>query len=73
MALAFKFMCVESAIPNFVIHEHHCCSQFPDVKRLTTKTFDPVNGMFDVPEDPGMGVEWSEEAMKCELQVTVEK
>ncbi len=61
---------LEAVLPNFVIHEHHIMSQFPKFKRLTNKSFDPVNGMFDIPEDPGMGVEWSEEAMRTEAQVS---
>ena len=62
---------LEAALPNFIIHEHHVMTQMPKMARLTNKTFDPVDGYFEVPEAPGMGVEWSEEAMACEEQITI--
>lgn len=63
---------LEAALPNFIIHEQHILSQSPGFARLTSKTFDAVDGYMEVPEAPGMGIEWSEEALACEDQITIQ-
>ena len=61
---------LEAVIPNFVIHEHHVISQWSDYIWMTDRTFNPVNGYFEIPESPGIGIEWSEEALACEEQIS---
>lgn len=61
---------LEAVIPNFVIHECHVNTTFTDSRFFTNKLFDPVNGYYEVPDDPGIGVEWSEFALNCEEQCT---
>lgn len=64
---------LEAVLPNFIIHEHHILNQIGNVRRLTNKVFDVVDGVLEVPEELGMGVEWSEEALRCEEQMTIGK
>ena len=65
---------LESVIPNFVIHEHHCINLEDFNKRLCTVDWQPVNGRFKVPEGPGLGCEISEYALtdNVDEKVTVE-
>jgi len=64
---------LEAVLPNFVIHEHHFNSQMEDWIKLTTRTYNPVNGYFDVPELPGIGSEWSDFVLNCEDQITLDE
>ena len=54
---------LESAIPNFIIHEQHCVALAPYMKALCVHDYQPVNGRFVTPELPGIGNEWTEQAM----------
>ena len=54
---------LEAAIPNFVIHEQHMRSLNPANQSYTNKIFLPKNGYFEIPEDPGAGIEWNDKAM----------
>ena len=63
---------IEAVIPNFVIHEQHVNTNFPELRKMTIKHFDPVNGYLDVPEEPGIGNEWSEEALATPNKVIFE-
>ena len=47
---------LETAIPNFGIHEHHTRALYPDNTELCTTDLQPVDGIFQVPEEPGLGV-----------------
>jgi L-alanine-DL-glutamate epimerase-like enolase superfamily enzyme len=59
-AVALHF---ETAIPNFIIHEHHINALNPNFRKLSKYENQPVNGRYTVPELPGIGQELSEEAM----------
>ncbi len=61
---------LESAIPNFVIHEHHTYGTSEAVKMLCKYDYQPVNGLFAVPDLPGLGQEISQKAFEhCDLTV----
>lgn len=53
---------VETAIPNFCIHEHHQKALMPEYIELCAYNYQPVNGRFYVPELPGLGQDLSEKA-----------
>jgi len=63
---------LEASIPNFVIHEQHMRSMNQGNMALTTKTFFPNNGYFDVPDGPGLGIEWSEKALSVPEKYVIE-
>lgn len=48
---------LETAIPNFLIHEHHTYALKEWNKELCVQDFQPVDGFFTVPEKPGLGIE----------------
>lgn len=54
---------VETAIPNFIIHELHSGALKEHIRALCKYDYMPVNGDYRVPELPGIGQELSEEAM----------
>lgn len=54
---------MEASIPNFVIHEHHRYCLFPWVKEYCKYDYQPVNGRYKVPELPGLGNEFTDEAL----------
>lgn len=62
---------LETAIPNFQIHEHHMLYNFSMGDKLVKYRYDPKDGYFTVPEMPGMGNEWSEWAMENPVYHTV--
>jgi L-alanine-DL-glutamate epimerase-like enolase superfamily enzyme len=62
---------LESVIPNFVIHEHHTNNLKQYNKDLCTVDWQPVNGKFKVPEEPGLGCEFTDLVLKTENKVTV--
>ena len=62
---------LEAVLPNFVIHEHHVMSQWSDYIAFTDRTYNPVNGYFEIPELPGVGIEWSDYTLHCDEQVTI--
>ena len=51
---------VEAAIPNFVIHEHHQCNLLQDHIKLGKYDWQPENGLYKVPDLPGIGQEISD-------------
>lgn len=51
---------LETAIPNFTIHEHHVYNRYPYNKQLCIHDYQPINGYITVPELPGLGNELSE-------------
>lgn len=64
---------IESAIPNFAIHEHHFRSTQPAIAALGKYDYQPVNGFYQCPDLPGLGQELSDFAVKTALKhVTVE-
>jgi galactonate dehydratase len=48
---------MESAIPNFIIHEHHTMALKPGIRELCTNDFQPKDGKYPVPDLPGLGQE----------------
>lgn len=54
---------VETVIPNFLIHEVHEGAIKKDMVELGKYTYQPVNGAYDIPTQPGIGQELSEKAI----------
>jgi L-alanine-DL-glutamate epimerase-like enolase superfamily enzyme len=54
---------VETAIPNFVIHENIAASQAPENVAMCTPEIRVNKGSFTAPEGPGLGVELVEKAV----------
>ena len=65
-------MILEACLPNFVIHEVHVNTNFPDFRSLTIKTYDPQNGYLSVPEEPGIGNEWNENMLSTADTVVIQ-
>lgn len=63
---------LEAVIPNFCIHEHHtiCLKQFN--KDLCIYDYQPVDGMYAIPELPGIGNEFSDKVLNCRDKIVVE-
>ncbi len=51
---------VEAALPNFLIHEHNAGALAPSVQAIGKVDVSPKNGVFTVPDIPGIGNEISE-------------
>lgn len=47
---------LETAIPNFLIHEHHTYAIKDWNRELCIEDPQPVNGFFEVSEEPGLGI-----------------
>jgi L-alanine-DL-glutamate epimerase-like enolase superfamily enzyme len=62
---------LESVIPNFLIHEHHIANRCAWNACLSKHNPQPVNGYFEVPNEPGIGNEISEQAYKQAKVVTI--
>ena len=56
---------LETAIPNFIIHEHHLCNTLTSTLAECEYNYQPVNGYFEIPEIPGHGQELSASALKA--------
>lgn len=52
---------LETAIPNFLIHEHHTYAIKDWNRELCIQDPQPVNGFFEVSEVPGIGIELNDE------------
>ena len=62
---------IEAAIPNFLIHEHHQRALNP-VNRGTCKyDYQPVNGVYKVPDLPGLGQEPTQDCLAKANIVTI--
>jgi galactonate dehydratase len=62
---------VETAIPNFIIHEYVSSSGFPENRDLVTPDLQVTNGHFTVLEEPGLGIELNEKVMSRHLVFTI--
>ena len=51
---------VETAIPNFCIHEHHQKALMPEYIELCEHDYQPVDGRYTVPELPGLGQDFTD-------------
>ena len=54
---------LECSIPNFVIHEHHTCHRMDTSLGVTKYNLQPEHGYFTVPDLPGIGNEFLQEAI----------
>lgn len=61
---------LEAAIPNFCIHEHHFRSTQPDIRKLCKYDYQPINGVYHIPDLPGLGNETSDWAIEHALKHT---
>lgn len=62
---------MEAAIPNFIIHELHRYALLEPNTRTCVHNYMPENGMYEVPELPGLGQELTEETFKASTVITV--
>jgi len=62
---------LETAIPNFLIHEHHTYSIKEWNRELCLQDPQPVNGFFEVTEVPGIGIELNDAIVKKSPHVLV--
>jgi len=65
-------MHLESVIPNFVIHEHHVNNRCTCNYNLAKYNPQPVNGYLEVPNEPGIGNEITEQAYKQAQVITIQ-
>lgn len=63
---------LESVIPNFIIHENHVNNRCLFNSNLSKYNPQPINGYLEVPNEPGIGNEISEEAYRLAHVVTIE-
>lgn len=61
----------ETALPNFIIHEHHLCFLHQYNIDLCVNDFQPKDGYISAPELPGIGNEWSEYGIKRAIKEIV--
>jgi L-alanine-DL-glutamate epimerase-like enolase superfamily enzyme len=62
---------IEAAIPNFIIHELHRFALLEANTKTCKYNYMPVNGMYEVPELPGLGQELTEATIKASVVETV--
>lgn len=55
---------VEAAIPNFIIHEHHQRALNPESRATCLYDYQPINGVYEIPDRPGIGQEPTEHAIE---------
>ena len=64
---------LESAIPNFIIHEHHTYAIKDFNRELCIQDIQPINGYFEAPNTPGLGIEINEKALSRKTNKIVVK
>ena len=64
---------LETAIPNFLIHEHHTYAIKSWNRELCLQDPQPVNGYFTVSEAPGLGIELNDEVVKRSPHIEIKK
>ena len=62
---------LETAIPNFLIHEHHTYAIKKWNRELCIQDPQPVNGFFQVSEEPGIGIELNDEVVMRSPRIEV--
>jgi L-alanine-DL-glutamate epimerase-like enolase superfamily enzyme len=62
---------LETAIPNFLIHEHHTYAIKEWNRELCIQDLQPENGFFEVSDLPGIGIELNDEVVKRSPYVVV--
>lgn len=64
---------IEAVIPNFIIHEHHQRALNFDSRATCLYDYQPKNGIYEIPNLPGIGQELSPETIKkCNI-VTIKE
>jgi L-alanine-DL-glutamate epimerase-like enolase superfamily enzyme len=54
---------LEAVIPNFQIHEHHVNNIKKANRELCVQDYQPVNGRYEIPDLPGLGLDLNEAVM----------
>ena len=62
---------MEAAIPNFIIHEYHVYALKEENREVIKQELKPKNGYFDIPDDPGLGIDLDDKVMTHYLSVKV--
>ena len=62
---------IETAIPNFIVHEHNTVALKARIIELCKYNYQPENGYFKVPELPGLGQELNDAVVKEYLAYTI--
>lgn len=55
---------VEATIPNFIIHEHHQRALNPESRKTCLYDYQPINGIYEIPDKPGIGQEPTVDAIE---------
>jgi galactonate dehydratase len=63
---------LETAIPNFQIHEHHTNAIKPGNRAICLQDYQPTRGTFEAPDLPGLGIELNDEVVLRSPHVVVE-
>jgi len=62
---------IEAAIPNFIIHELHRYALLEGNTKTCKYNYMPENGMYEIPDLPGLGQELTDETIKASVVETV--
>jgi galactonate dehydratase len=62
---------LEAVIPNFQIHEHHVIAIKKDNRELCVPDYQPQNGHYAVPNQPGLGLELNKKVISRSPRVVV--
>ncbi|WP_286237131.1 mandelate racemase/muconate lactonizing enzyme family protein [Neptuniibacter halophilus] len=62
---------LETAIPNFLIHEHHTYAIKKWNRELCIQDPQPVDGFFQAPDAPGIGIELNDEVVMRSPRIEV--
>lgn len=62
---------IETAIPNFIIHEHHTLALKQRIIELCKYDYQPKDGFYVAPELPGLGQELNDAVVKEYLAYTI--
>lgn len=59
---------IEAALPNFIIHEHHQRALNPVSRASCLYDYQPVNGVYQIPDLPGIGQEPTPDTLaQCDI------
>lgn len=62
---------LETAIPNFLIHEHHTYATKHWNRELCIQDFQPENGYISAPDTPGLGIELNDDIVYRSPHMTI--
>ena len=62
---------LEAVLPNFIIHEHHGWALHPDCRKTCLYDYQPENGIYEVPDKPGIGQELCPDVIEKAVKVTI--